>query len=137
MNNTTIELAGCVITNENNEVLLIHRNTPQLNQWEMPGGKLESNETPEQAAQRETLEELGIKVGIMALLGQTNFAQFKYTWFRAEIINGEPEILEPHIHDEIGYFALDVPDRSDIKLSSNVYDLSMEIQSGRIKLQDL
>jgi 8-oxo-dGTP diphosphatase len=134
MNNIPVELAGCVITNDDNEVLLIHRNTPQLKQWEMPGGKVEANETPEQAARREVREELGVEVGNLALLGETKFAQYKYTWFRAEIIDGEPKILEPHMHDDIGYFALDNPDGSNIKLSSNVYDLSKELQSGRIKL---
>jgi mutator protein MutT len=137
MTNTPIELAGCVITNDANEVLLIHRNTPQLKQWEMPGGKVEANETLERAARREVLEELGIKVGNLALLGETKFAQYKYTWFSAEIIDGEPEIQEPRLHDEIGYFALDNPDNSSIRLSSNIYDLSIEIQSGHIKLHEL
>jgi 8-oxo-dGTP pyrophosphatase MutT (NUDIX family) len=137
MTNTPIELAGCVITNDANDVLLIHRNTPQLKQWEMPGGKVEANETLERAAQRECFEELGIKVGNLALIGDTKFGEYHYTWFYAERIEGEPRIMEPLIHDAFGYFDINNPDRNDMRLSANAYDLGKDLQSGRIKLREL
>jgi 8-oxo-dGTP diphosphatase len=134
---TPIELAGCVITNNDEEVLLIHRNTLDLKQWELPGGKVEPNETLKQAAQRECLEELGIKVGNLALIGDTRFGEYHYTWFYAERIEGEPRIMEPLIHDALGYFDINNPDRNDMRLSANAYDLGKYLQSGRIKLQNL
>jgi 8-oxo-dGTP diphosphatase len=134
---TPIELAGCVITNNDEEVLLIHRNTLDLKQWELPGGKVEPNETLKQAAQRECLEELGIKVGYLALIGDTRFGEYHYTWFYAERIEGEPRIMEPLIHDALGYFDINNPDRNDMRLSANAYDLGKYLQSGRIKLQNL
>jgi 8-oxo-dGTP diphosphatase len=134
---TPIELAGCVITNNDEEVLLIHRNTLDLKQWELPGGKVEPNETLKQAAQRECLEELGIKVGNLALIGDTRFGEYHYTWFYAERIEGEPRIMEPLVHDALGYFDINNPDRNDMRLSANAYDLGKDLQSGRIKLQNL
>ena len=67
-----LELAGAVILDENKSILLMHRNTRKLKQWELPGGKLEIGEEPEQAAKRELKEELGIDVEVknLLLLGQ-------------------------------------------------------------------
>ncbi len=50
------EAAGGLVFNELNELLLIER----LGVWDLPKGKLEKNETPENAAVREVEEECGI-----------------------------------------------------------------------------
>jgi len=39
-----LELAGAVILDKNKKILLMHRNTPNLMQWELPGGKIEPKE---------------------------------------------------------------------------------------------
>ena len=45
------------------EVLLIQRaRKPYFGMWSLPGGRLEPGETAEQAAEREILEELGLRV---------------------------------------------------------------------------
>jgi len=41
-----LQLAGCVIENNEGKILLLHRNTPERQQWETPGGKIEPNEEP-------------------------------------------------------------------------------------------
>ena len=52
-----IEAAGGVIYNENKEILMIYR----LKTWDLPKGKIDNGETPEQAAVREIEEETGVK----------------------------------------------------------------------------
>ncbi len=51
-----LEAAGGLVRNKKGEVLLIHRN----GLWDLPKGKLEDGENPEDAAIREVQEECGI-----------------------------------------------------------------------------
>lgn len=51
-----VEAAGGVVLNDAEEWLMIHR----LGKWDLPKGKLESFEQPEEAAVREVSEECGI-----------------------------------------------------------------------------
>lgn len=54
---TTIEAAGGIVVNELDEILFIFRR----GFWDLPKGKIESNETKKLAALREITEETGIK----------------------------------------------------------------------------
>lgn len=120
----TMALAGCVITDTSGKVLLIHRNTVRLKQWEMPGGKVEDGETLPEAAIRETLEEIGVQVRIVKPLGGTQFEDngtlWDYSWFKAEIIEGVPALLEADKHDDLKYFDLLDPSIHRISLSPNI-----------------
>ncbi|MBI5541866.1 MAG: NUDIX domain-containing protein [Bacteroidia bacterium] len=51
-----IEAAGGLVRNSNKDVLAIFR----LGKWDLPKGKIENNESPEEAALREISEECGI-----------------------------------------------------------------------------
>jgi 8-oxo-dGTP diphosphatase len=52
-----------VYARQNDHVLLIHRNkAPNLGLWIAPGGKVELDESPLDAAKREMLEETGLRV---------------------------------------------------------------------------
>lgn len=51
-----IEAAGGIVFNTEKDLLFIHR----LGKWDLPKGKLEKNETKEQGAVREVMEECGI-----------------------------------------------------------------------------
>lgn len=53
-----MDAAGGIITNTNNQILMMLRRE----MWDLPKGKIEKNESPEQAAIREVLEETGIVV---------------------------------------------------------------------------
>jgi len=73
-----LHLAGCVILDDKGKVLLLHRNTPARVQWETPGGKIDSGETPKECAIREIKEELGVNVKIIKQLGHKDFVEDDY-----------------------------------------------------------
>ncbi len=52
-----IDAAGGVVHNENAEILFIHR----IGKWDLPKGKIEKNESLEDAALREVQEETGLQ----------------------------------------------------------------------------
>ena len=59
-----LSIAIGILRNTKNEILLGKRTKGSLiGYWEFPGGKIESNETPEEALFREFQEELGIAIG--------------------------------------------------------------------------
>jgi ADP-ribose pyrophosphatase len=55
--------ASAVVFDDRHRVLLIHHN--KLRQWLYPGGHLEPNEDPAQAAQREVHEETGLQTQVV------------------------------------------------------------------------
>lgn len=54
------EFTASVYLIDNQKVLLLHH--PKLQKWLPPGGHLEANETPSEAARREVLEETGLEI---------------------------------------------------------------------------
>ena len=59
-----------------NQVLICRRRADQAHplKWEFPGGKVEANETPVAALERELEEELGIRAGIGAQIADYEYA---------------------------------------------------------------
>ncbi len=119
-----VQLSGCVIKDKNGNILLLHRNIPKRQQWEIPGGKVEVGETLEQAAAREIKEELGIDVKVNSIMGAQEFidnnSKFHYTWFAAEIVSGNPAVMEPEAFDDVRYFSLQNMRANQDILSINV-----------------
>ncbi len=64
-----ITAAGGLVLNEKNQILMIFRRS----KWDLPKGKIEKDETIEQAAVREVEEETGIKVDLLKDLLKTTF----------------------------------------------------------------
>jgi 8-oxo-dGTP diphosphatase len=132
------KLAGCILTDLNNRVLLIHRNTARLKQWELPGGKVEAGETEAQTASRETLEELGVEVDCLQKVGQAEFydnnVHWHYSWFKAKITTGTPAIREPHTFDDIDYFDLADANLKNVVLSPNVIAIVSALKNKQLQL---
>lgn len=72
---------------ENNKVALVKRVRAGQEYYVFPGGGIEQDESPEQAAIRETFEELGVHVAIKGSLGLVNYNGVQY-FFIAEVIGG-------------------------------------------------
>ena len=87
------------IIHKDNKILATKRGYGEfINQWEFPGGKIEENETKEEALIREIKEELNVEIEI------TNFAldlEYQYPTFYLKmscydciIKSGTPKLLE-------------------------------------------
>jgi 8-oxo-dGTP pyrophosphatase MutT (NUDIX family) len=63
--------SGTVVHDPDRGVLLLwrHRFITDTWGWEIPAGRIEAGETPEQAAERETLEETGWRAGPLTPIG--------------------------------------------------------------------
>lgn len=55
--------ASAIVFDDRQRVLLVHHN--KLGQWLYPGGHIDPNEDPAQAAQREVLEETGLHTQVI------------------------------------------------------------------------
>jgi len=95
-----IDVTCALIIDGNNNVLAAQRST-QMNlplKWELPGGKIEPNETPEECLIREIKEELNIDIAITNSLPSNihNYPTItiKLIPFICRHINGEIELKE-------------------------------------------
>jgi ADP-ribose pyrophosphatase YjhB (NUDIX family) len=62
-------VAGCLVIDAGRVLLLLRGNEPRVGMWTFPGGYVDLGETPQDAATRETLEEVGMRVEAGATLG--------------------------------------------------------------------
>lgn len=88
----------CAIIENNNKILCAQRSeTMKLPlKWEFPGGKIETNESPEACLKREIREELGIEIDILEQL-----PSFKHSYsanFSIELFPFRCNCLTQEIH---------------------------------------
>ena len=81
--------AGIVLI-EDNKVALIERHRAGLEYFVFPGGGVDEGETPEQAAIRESMEELGVQVVIKQKVAEIHFGQTSvHIYFLVDRVSGE------------------------------------------------
>jgi 8-oxo-dGTP diphosphatase len=80
--------AGIVLI-EDDKVALIERHRAGLDYYVFPGGGMNVGETPQQAAIREAMEELGVEVSIKQKVALIYFDQSTQVYFLVERVGGE------------------------------------------------
>lgn len=99
-----IHVVGAIIHNDNGQILCALRSEKMSlpGYWEFPGGKVESNESPETALIREIKEELHCDIKVGQFIEDTTYTYDLFTvrlvTYFAEIINGTPIAYE---HSEL------------------------------------
>jgi 8-oxo-dGTP diphosphatase len=133
--------AGIVLIKDN-QVALIERHRAGLDYFVFPGGGVDEGETPEQAAIRETMEELGIEVVIKQRVAEIQLGlKSRQVYFLVEHVSGEfgtgtgEEFTDsdPNDPDEGVYVPIWMP-INELPRYSNIYpsDLSkLVVQSAR------
>ena len=105
------QAAGAIIMHKN-QILLLRRSTKETSKhgmWELPGGKLEDGETPEQAAIVESKEESGLDINIKGKAGAHADHDKKkvYHAFFAEPKNVNQEVKLSEEHDKSLWISID------------------------------
>jgi 8-oxo-dGTP pyrophosphatase MutT (NUDIX family) len=101
--------------------------------WQIPGGRIEPDETEEQCVQREMLEETGLEVQIDLLLldepSPSDSIYQRWKTYRCSILAGEarpgsePEadLADAYSFTEVGWFDLQGPGTWDARLGADSY----------------
>ena len=103
----TIHVVAAIIK-RNNEILIAQRNYGEFkNLWEFPGGKVDKNETREEALKRELLEEMNVEIHI-----QEHFITITYDYPNFHLIMDcficslNSKEISLHVHDKYRWVAI-------------------------------
>ncbi|MDQ0917065.1 NUDIX hydrolase [Paenibacillus sp. V4I5] len=91
--------AAAVILDSEGRVLLV-KHSYGKNNWDLPGGKAEENESAEETAKREVHEEVGLEVGIGQLTGiyyDPNYDMHHFVFIASNDNNQIPQPSSPEI----------------------------------------
>lgn len=89
------KVAAAVLIEKDDRILLVRRSVdPRRGKWTLPAGFIDAGEDPRRAAERECLEETGLKVRVMDLLDVLYGQEHEkgahiIIFYRAEIIEGD------------------------------------------------
>lgn len=116
-----IVLSGCLVLNDQNQVLLLYR--PEHKHYETPGGKVRVDDCKdfrnvnlfdlEKTALRELYEEIGeVNVSKLVYFGNVKFVIPNgrlaiANKFVVRILSGKPKIMEPEIFSRLDYISID------------------------------
>ena len=113
MNENAVNYAGNfflvvngVLRDSGGDILMLHYK--RFNGWGLPGGKVDPGETPIQAVKREFVEETGLEVEVIGLLGAIEYSlkPENYTLnvlYEVKLVKGNPTNVEPEKHDSLEY----------------------------------
>lgn len=121
-----IELAGGVLQDDEGRVLLLHRETEGIDQWEVPGGKQELGETLDQTVVRELREELGVEVRATRLSDakfQYDGRDFRYHYYTVQT-DDDVAVQETDVFSELAFVDLKTAEQDGYKMSKGAQELA-------------
>lgn len=136
---------GALIINKKGKVLIIRRGPTSQNEkgfWGIPGGTVEYGETLEDAAVRETEEELGITVKPLKTLSMLNhiIPEEKQHWVTAAVVSllikGTPKIQEPGKIDKTRWINVHDIGGLKLKFSPPALQALLEFKERYAELED-
>jgi len=104
---------GAIIVRDGKVLMLKRKGSHGEGMWSFPGGHLEFNESIEECARRETLEEVGIKIKNLEFGPYTNDIfdkegkHYITLFILSSYDSGNPTIKEPDKTEEIGWFSFE------------------------------
>ena len=101
-----VQVAANVAVESDDALLLVRLNYgPRSGHWALPGGLVEDDETPEQAAVRETQEETGLRIQLLGLLTTWMRPGFPIlvVIYRGRVVEGELRPA-PNEASEVAFF---------------------------------
>lgn len=110
-----------IITDGHGDVLLCHRRDYDL--WNLPGGAVETHETPWAAVEREVLEETGLVVEVNELLGVYAKPEQRDLVFSfgCNVVSGSITLTDEA--DDIQYFPINrLPENLSLKQVERISD---------------
>jgi ADP-ribose pyrophosphatase YjhB (NUDIX family) len=105
------KVAAGVVVQQDNKVLLVRRiYNPRKGYWTLPVGFVDAGEDPAEAAERECLEETGLKIRVVELLDVISGQEHSrgahiVIFYRGEIVSGTLKASDDV--DQVGFFAPD------------------------------
>ena len=124
--------AGVVLI-QDGKVALIERHRAGLDYFVFPGGGVDEGESPEQAAVREAMEELGVEVAIKQKIAEVRLGQkSRQVYFLVEQVGGkfgtgvgeEYTVSDPHSPEEGIYIPVWMP-IDQLPLYQNIYPVDV------------
>lgn len=112
MTETTTEnppLSMAVVVSDGKLLMIRRREREGDLLWALPGGAIEDGETPEVAAVRETVEETGLVVAALKVLGERVHPKTHRTmsYIACEVLQGEAKVADTDELDAIAWVTLD------------------------------
>lgn len=134
--------ANAVVEREGSVLLVKLSYGPREGHWTLPGGLMEGDETPEEAAVRETAEETGLTIELDGLVASymraaseraAGWAPLVILTYRAHIVGGELHIAPAEVLEAAFFPRDDLPPLEELAWPSTVHGLDAwkAFESGR------
>jgi ADP-ribose pyrophosphatase len=128
---------GAVVIHQDKVLLVLRGRPPAEGKWAIPGGSVKLGETLQVAAEREVLEETGLRVKAGEVIyvfdaivhDDADRIQFHYVIvdLKAELLTPDQPLTPGDDALDVGWFSLEELDRLDLPVSDTTYALLRQI----------